>query len=264
MAEPCCAWTSCRQNLVLGQAKVSDKSNEITAIPKLLNLLTIKGSTITIDAMGCQREIAAKIIAKEADYVLTLKGNQGTLREDVGLFLVEQKARKFADCVADRHQAVEKSHGRIETRVVTAIGNIGWLQARHKWPGLTSIVVVESRRETRDRCQRELRFYVASLPPDAKRLGDAVRSHWGIENGFALDDGYGVPRRRVPYPQETMRRPTSPPSSTWRVMSCARLRARTASASNAKWLAGTMTSWRASLPGNKVHPIPPTPAPGEG
>ncbi len=177
------AW-SCRQNLVLGQAKVSDKSNEITVIPKLLDLLTIKGATITIDAMGCQREIAAKIIAKEADYVLALKGNQGTLRQDVELFLVEQKARKFADCVVDRHQTVEKSHGRIETRIVTAIGNIGWLQARHKWPGLTSIVVVESRRETRDRCQRELRFYVASLPPDAKRLGDAVRSHWGIENGL--------------------------------------------------------------------------------
>jgi predicted transposase YbfD/YdcC len=134
--------------------------------------------------MGCQREIAAKIIAKEAGYVLALKSNQGTLREDVELFLLEQKARKFADCVVDRHQTVEKSHGRIEARIVTAIGNIGWLQARHKWPGLTSIVMVESRRETRDRCQRELRFYVSSLPPDAKRLGDAVRSHWGIENGL--------------------------------------------------------------------------------
>ena len=177
------AW-SARQNLVLGQAKVADKSNEITAIPKLLDLLTIKGATITIDAMGCQREIAAKIIEKEADYVLALKGNQGTLREDVELFFAEQKASKFTDCVVDRHETVEKSHGRIETRSVIAIGDIGWLQARHKWPGLTSIVVVESRREIGNKTEREFRFYISSLPAHANRLGEAVRSHWSIENGL--------------------------------------------------------------------------------
>ena len=177
------AW-SARQNLVLGQAKVADKSNEITAIPQLLDLLTIKGATVTIDAMGCQREIAAKIIEKDAHYVLALKGNQGTLREDVELFFVEQKARKYADTVVDRHQTIEKSHGRIETRIVTAIGDIGWLQARHKWSGLASIVMVESRREIGDRTERELRFYISSLGPDAKRLGDAVRAHWSIENGL--------------------------------------------------------------------------------
>ena len=177
------AWSS-RHNLVLGQAKVADKSNEIAAIPELLDLLTIKGATITIDAMGCQREIAAKIVEKEADYVLALKGNQGTLREDVELFFVEQKARKFADTVVDRHATVEKSHGRIETRIVIAIGDIGWLQARHKWPGLTSIVVVESRREIGNKTERELRFYISSLGADAKRLGEAVRAHWGIENGL--------------------------------------------------------------------------------
>ena len=101
------AW-SAGQSLVLGQAKVADKSNEITAIPQLLDLLTIKGSTITIDAMGCQREIAAKIIEKEADYVLALKGNQGTLREDVELFFGEQEARKYKDCSVDRHETIEK------------------------------------------------------------------------------------------------------------------------------------------------------------
>lgn len=177
------AW-SCRQNLVLGQAKVAAKSNEITAIPKLLDLLTIKGATITIDAMGCQREIAAKIIEKDADYVLALKGNQGTLRDDVEEFAIEQKARKYADCVVDRHETIEKSHGRIETRIVTAISDIGWLQARHKWPGLKSIVMVESRRELADRTERELRFYITSLVADAKRMGEAVRAHWGIENGL--------------------------------------------------------------------------------
>jgi predicted transposase YbfD/YdcC len=177
------AW-SAGQSLVLGQAKVADKSNEITAIPQLLDLLTIKGSTITIDAMGCQREIAAKIIEKEADYVLALKGNQGTLREDVELFFGEQEARKYKDCSVDRHETIEKSHGRIETRIVTAIGDIGWLQERHKWPGLTGIVVVESRREIGARTEREFRFYITSLGPDAKRLGEVIRGHWSIENGL--------------------------------------------------------------------------------
>ena len=92
--------------------------------------------------------------------------------------------RKYADIIVDRHETVEKSHGRIETRIVTATADIAWLTAAHEWPGLTSIVMVESRRETADRCERELRFYIASLPPDAQRLGDAVRSHWSIENGL--------------------------------------------------------------------------------
>ncbi len=177
------AW-SAGQSLVLGQAKVADKSNEITAIPQLLDLLTIKGSTITIDAMGCQREIAAKIIEKKADYVLALKGNQGTLREDVELFFTEQKARKYRDCSVDRHETVEKSHGRIETRIVTAIGDIGWLQERHKWPGLTGIIMVQSRREIGARTEREFRFYITSLGPDARRLGETIRGHWSIENGL--------------------------------------------------------------------------------
>ncbi len=177
------AW-SCRQSLVLGQAKVAAKSNEITAIPQLLDLLTVKGATITIDAMGCQREIAAKIIEKEADYVLALKGNQGTLRDDVEEFFIEQKACKYRDCAADRHETIEKSHGRIETRIVTAVGDVGWLGTRHKWPGLESIVMVETRREIADKTEREFRFYITSLAADAKRLGEAVRAHWGIENGL--------------------------------------------------------------------------------
>ena len=177
------AW-SCRQNLVLGQTKVANKSNEITAIPHLLDALTVKGATVTIDAMGCQREIAAKIIAKEADYVLALKGNQGTLRDDVELVFTEQKACEYADIVVDRHETVEKSHGRIETRTVIATSDIAWLTAAHKWPSLKSVVMVESRRESADKCEREFRFYISSLEPDAQRLGDAVRCHWGVENGL--------------------------------------------------------------------------------
>ena len=177
------AW-SAKQNLVLGQVKVADKSNEITAIPKLLDMLVIKGAVVTIDAMGCQREIAAKIIEKEADFVLALKGNQGTLRDDVEEFFTEQKANKYADCKPSRHETLEKSHGRIETRTVTVIGAIDWLKERHTWTGLASIVMVESCREIAGKSEREARFYITSLTADAERLGLAIRGHWGIENGL--------------------------------------------------------------------------------
>ncbi len=181
------AW-SARQNLVLGQAKVADKSNEITAIPKLLDLLTIKGATVTIDAIGCQRDIARKIIDKGAEYILALKGNQGSLRDDVELFFTEQAARGFADTVVSRHETVEKSHGRVETRVTTASDDIAWLRERHDWPGLGSIVMVETVREIGihpgAKVARERRFTIASATADAKALGLAIRGHWSIENGL--------------------------------------------------------------------------------
>jgi predicted transposase YbfD/YdcC len=176
------AW-SARQRLVLGQTKVAEKSNEITAIPDLLDLLTLKGATVTIDAMGCQKEIAKKIKDKEADYVLALKGNQGTLQQDVELFFTEQKTRRFADTTISRHRTLEKSHGRIETRTYTAIGDIAWLQERHDWTGLKSIVMVESVREIiGGKTESETRFYISSLSADAERQGEAIRSHWGVEN----------------------------------------------------------------------------------
>jgi predicted transposase YbfD/YdcC len=176
------AWAS-RQRLVLGQRQVDAKSNEITAIPEMLDLLTLKGSIITIDAMGCQKEIAAKIVAKGADYVLALKGNQSALRDDVVTFYNEQKACVFTDCVASQWRTIEKSHGRIETRTYTAIADPGWLQDRHGWPGFKGFVVVDSTREMVDgKVERETRFYITSLPSDAGRLGEAVRSHWGVES----------------------------------------------------------------------------------
>lgn len=110
-----------RQRLVLGQVKVAEKSNEIVAIPKLLDMLAIEGAIVTIDAMGCQREIAKKIIDKKADYVLALKGNQGSLREDVELFVAEQKDNGFRDTTITRHHTVDGDHGRIETRTTTII-----------------------------------------------------------------------------------------------------------------------------------------------
>ena len=120
-----------RQRLVLGQVKVADKANEIVAIPKLLDLLAIEGAIVTLDAIGCQRAIAQQILDKKADYVLALKGNQGTLREDVELFAAEQKANGFKDAKISRHQTVDGDHGRIETRTYTAIHDVAWLQERH-------------------------------------------------------------------------------------------------------------------------------------
>jgi predicted transposase YbfD/YdcC len=173
-----------RQRLVLGQVKVADKSNEIVAIPKLLEMLAIEGAIVTIDAMGCQREIAQKIVDKKADYVLALKGNQGTLREDVELFVAEQKAVQFKDTTITQDQTVDGDHGRIETRTVTVIHDVAWLQDRHAWPGLKSLVVVDSRREIGAKTELETRFYITSLASQARQVGPIVRSHWAIENSL--------------------------------------------------------------------------------
>src|SRR5438876_4423736 len=152
-----------RQRLVLGQVKVAEKSNEIVAIPKLLVMMAIEGAIVTIDAMGCQRDIADNILAKKADYILALKGNQGTLCEDVEVFVAEQKARDFQDTEISRHETVDGDHGRIETRTYTAIHDVAWLQERHEWPGLRGVVMVESRREIGEKIERETRFYITSL-----------------------------------------------------------------------------------------------------
>ena len=173
-----------RQRLVLGQVKVAEKSNEIVAIPKLLDMLAIEGAIVTIDAMGCQREVAKKIIHKKADYLLALKGNQGTLREDVDIFAAEQKASGFKDATVSRHETVDGDHGRIETRTYTAIHDVAWLQERHDWPGLKGVVMVESTREIGDKIERETRFYITSLAWLASQLGPVVRSHWAVENSL--------------------------------------------------------------------------------
>ncbi len=173
-----------RQRLVLGQVKVADKSNEIVAIPALLAMMAIEGAIVTIDAMGCQREIARQILDQKADYVLALKGNQGTLREDVEVFAAEQKANGFKDTKVSRHQTVDGDHGRIETRTYTAIHDVAWLQERHDWPGLQGVVMVESSREIGDKIERETRFYITSLTWLAIQLGPVIRSHWAVENSL--------------------------------------------------------------------------------
>lgn len=173
-----------RQRLVLGQVKVAEKSNEIVAIPALLKMMRIEGAIVSIDAMGCQRDIAQQILDQKADYILALKGNQGTLREDVEVFAAEQNANGFKDTKVSRHQTVDADHGRIETRTYTAIHDVTWLQERHDWPGLQGVVMVESTREIGDKIERETRFYITSLLWLAHQLGPAIRSHWAIENSL--------------------------------------------------------------------------------
>ena len=173
-----------RQRLVLGQVKVGEKSNEIVAIPKLLRMLAIEGAVVTIDAMGCQRDIAQTIIEKKADYILALKGNQGTLKDDVKLFVDEQKAVDFNDAKVSRDKTVDGDHGRIETREVTVVHDVEWLRERHDWPGLKSVVVVESTREVAGKIDREMRLYITSLVLLANQIGPMIRGHWMIENGL--------------------------------------------------------------------------------
>jgi predicted transposase YbfD/YdcC len=173
-----------RQRLVLAQTKVNAKSNEIVAIPALLDLLSIEGAVVTIDAMGCQRDIAAKIIAKKADYILALKGNQGTLREDVELFANEQKARGFAEAAVSTHQTLDAGHGRVETRRYTVFHDVDWLQERHAWPGLKGLVMVESERWIAGKSEHETRFYITSTTLEARLCGPMVRDRWAVENSL--------------------------------------------------------------------------------
>ena len=173
-----------RQRLVLGQVKVTEKSNEIVAIPALLDMMAIEGAVITIDAMGCQRAIAKQIKNKKADYIIALKGNQGTVLEDVEVFVDEQKANGFDTTTLSRHETVDGDHGRIETRTYTAIHDVAWLQERHDWPGLQGVVIVDSQREIDGKTQCETRFYITSLVLLANALGPMIRDHWAVENSL--------------------------------------------------------------------------------
>lgn len=177
-----------RQRLVLGQVKVAQKSNEIIAIPKLLDMLSIEGAIVTIDAMGCQREIARKIIDKRADYVLALKGNQGALRDDVELFAKEQKASNFKDTTVTQAEIVDGDHGRIVTRRTTVFHDIDWLQDRHNWPGLKAVVMVQSERDIDTNVEAETRFYITSSTDRADKLAEIVRHHWAVESMHWLMD----------------------------------------------------------------------------
>lgn len=185
--------------VVLGQEKVSDKSNEITAIPKLLELLDIKGHIITIDAMGCQYSIANKIIEKEGDYIFSLKGNQGSLSEDVTLYFNAPTNKKSLSTHADS----DKGHGRLETRECTVCNDVKWLRDRHpNWKTIQSIIQINSTREFKDKTKttNETRYYVSSLKnPTPQSALTAIRQHWGIENTlhWTLDMSFNEDYSRI-------------------------------------------------------------------
>lgn len=188
------AWAHQNQ-LVLGQQKVDDKSNEITAIPKLLLQLDIAGAVITMDAMGCQTKIAAQIIQQGADYVLSLKGNQGELYDDVKTFFNSSLAPTIGNISYDGE------HGRIETRTIRATADIQWLQKRHsQWVGLNSIIAVTAKRELKNKTEEETRYFISSLDArDPKKLGYIVRAHWGVENNlhWVLDQAFDEDSHRA-------------------------------------------------------------------
>lgn len=176
------AW-GCEQRLVLAQIATDAKSNEITAVPKLLEMLTLKGTIVTADALNCQRAIAGQIVDQGGDYALALKGNQTTLHHDVVLFLDDPASK-----TTTAEPVVDADHGRIETRTATVSTDVAWLAETHQWPGLKAVGKVERIREIpgsnpgTGKTSRETAYYLLSAPLSPERLNEVVRAHWGVEN----------------------------------------------------------------------------------
>ena len=190
-------WAS-ENELVLGQEKVADHSNEITAIPRLLKLLDIRGSIVTIDGMGCQTDIVNTIVQAGADYVIALKANQRTLLKDTQLAF-ESTDPEFAPAY---HQTINKGHGRIEIRqcwVTAASDLLDFIADFKTWSGLQSLVKIVCERRFADRTESDTRYFISSLPPDPQHLLHVVRSHWSIENAlhWVLDIAFRQDDNRV-------------------------------------------------------------------
>jgi predicted transposase YbfD/YdcC len=175
------AWASA-QRLVLGQEAIDDKENEIVAIPRLLQMLELKGALVTIDAMGCQKKIAQTIQERGADYLLPVKDNQPTLKDDIALFFTEQRACGFEDAETFFHQTTDNDHGRLEIRRHWSTGDIDWLKRRHDWTALASIGMIEREVEHAGKIATTCHYYISSLPADAVLLARAARTHWQVEN----------------------------------------------------------------------------------
>jgi len=187
------AWASAN-NLVLAQRpprRIDDKSNEITAIPKLLDALELSGTVITIDAMGCQRAIASRIADKKVDYILAVKENQGILLEEIE----DSFQMLAADAVAEE---VDCGHGRVEQRRCSVIADLSLIEKASEWASLQGLVRIESERyhKATGKTEREIRYYITSLKPDAARLNRSIRQHWGIENPPRRTLGAGCQLRR--------------------------------------------------------------------
>jgi predicted transposase YbfD/YdcC len=184
------AWAAAN-GLTLAQVKVDDKSNEITAIPELLRVLDLAGCIVTIDAMGCQKKIAQRIVEQKADYLFSLKGNQGTMHDEVvGLFTampLEEIAagRIVPDWPCAFHQTVDADHGRVETRRCWCTADVAWFADREDWQGLASFGMVEATREIKGQIAVERRYFISSLSGhDAQLFLQAVRAHWAVENSL--------------------------------------------------------------------------------
>ena len=191
------AWANAN-NMVLGQVKVDEKSNEITAIPKLLDVLVLEGCIVTIDAMGCQTEIANKIVEKGADYILAVKGNQGSLEEGA------EDTVRFIKPV-DQYEDADSGHGRVETRRCFIYNDLSHIEPVSKWKNLKAVVKIEAERfiKSTGETQRETRLYITSCESNAKVIGSAIRAHWGVENSldWILDVSFGedASRKREGY-----------------------------------------------------------------
>lgn len=178
------AW-SAANGVVLGQEKTAEKSNEITAIPELLDVLALKGCIVSIDAMGCQKEIAKKIVSKKADYVLALKGNQGNLHGDVKTFFTDAMNSNFINVEHDFFEEFDKGHGRIEHRqcwVINPVQQLACFSGLEKWSSLNSIIMIKTKRELKGKTTEDLRFYLSSCIASAESMLNIVRNHWQVEN----------------------------------------------------------------------------------
>jgi len=193
------AWIA-ENRLTLGQIATEEKSNEITAIPRLLEMLDIRGATITVDAMGCQKAIAEKVVDCGADYVMGLKGNQGTAHKEIAEFFTDARTNGFRDIEHTFHEAVDGSeHGRLEVRRTWATQDLNWFADLPKWKNLSSIVMIESERTIGTETSVEHRYYWSSHRVDAETFAAMIRGHWGIENQlhWCLDVGFREDESRV-------------------------------------------------------------------